>query len=86
MRSAYVLTMGNALRLFFAFVLAVALVVLVVQLRADPQPTGPELVSEVQQLPMVVGTKFPEPISTIFILGGASAMGLWKLARKMNLV
>ena len=51
-----------------------------------PQPVGPELVSDAQQMPMVVGTSFPEPISTIFILGGASAMGLWKLARKMNLV
>lgn len=74
------------MRLFFACVFVVALVVLVAQLKADPQPTGLELASEAQQLPMVVGTSFPEPISTVFILGGASAMGLWRLARKMNLI
>jgi hypothetical protein len=69
----------------------VALVVLVAQLRADPQPSpvvaqAQQLQPNVEHYPAVVGTGFPEPISTIFILGGASAMGLWRLARKFEIV
>jgi len=70
----------------------IALVVIVAQLRADPQPS--QVAVQAQQQPpqssqyhsMLIGTGFPEPISTIFILGGASAMGLWRLARKLELV
>lgn len=74
------------MRLFFAVVFVVALVVLVAQLQADPQPS--QLVMQqrsTEELPLVVGTSFPEPVSTIFILGGASAMGLWRLAKKLEI-
>lgn len=74
------------MRLFFACVFVIALVLLVAQLRADPQTPDQPKAPTAHRLPIVVGTSFPEPISTIFILGGASAMGLWKLARKFELV
>ena len=77
----------GAVRLIFAMVFVIALVVLVAQLRADPQPSQVVVQpAAIAELPMIVGTSFPEPISTVFILGGASAMGLWRLVRKLEIV
>jgi len=73
-------------RLFFACVFIVALVLLVAQLRADPRPETQTMTMQTQQVPMAVKTQFPEPISTVFVLAGASAMGLWKIARKLRLI
>ena len=74
------------MRLFFACVFIVALVLLVAQLRADPRPETQTMTMQTQQVPMAVKTQFPEPISTVFVLAGASAMGLWKIARKLRLI
>jgi hypothetical protein len=64
----------------------VALVILGSQLNAGPQPVAAPTVADSTALPLVVGTTFPEPISTVFILAGAAALGLWKLAQKLKLV
>lgn len=64
----------------------VALVVLVGTLQADPKAESQTVGVEEDTTPLVVGQTFPEPISTVFILAGVAAMGLWKLARKLNLV
>ena len=76
------------MRLLLAFVFVVLLVALVAQLHANP--AGPETVvtSDADGVPLVVGADWPwwEPVSVVFILGGAAAMGLWRLARKLRLV
>ncbi len=64
----------------------VALVVLVGTLRADSKAENQNLRVEEDTTVLIVGETFPEPISTVFILAGAAAMGLWKLARKLDLV
>ena len=64
----------------------VALVVLVGTLRDDPKADSQTVGVEEDTTPLIVGQTFPEPISTVFILAGAAAMGLWKLAQKFNLV
>ncbi len=46
-----------------------------------PEPSPNVVSSE-----LLIGETFPEPISTVFILTGAAAMGLWKLARHFDLV
>ena len=74
------------MRLFFALVFVIALVVLVAQLRADPQPSGPAIEQVRTGAAVIVGTGFPEPVSTVFILGGASALALWRLARRFDVV
>lgn len=74
------------MRLFFACMFVIALVFLVAQLRADPQPDTQSMTAQPDAVPLAVRTQFPEPISTVFILAGASAMGLWKLARRFKLV
>ncbi len=64
----------------------VALVVLVGTLRADSKAENRTVSIEEDTTVLIVGETFPEPISTVFILAGAAAMGLWKLARKLDLV
>jgi len=66
----------------------VALVVLVGTLQADSagEHVQPESSRAVVSSELLIGETFPEPISTVFILTGAAAMGLWKLARHFDLV
>ena len=64
----------------------VALVVLVGTLRADPKAENQTVGVQEETTPLIVAKTFPEPISTVFILAGAAAMGLWKLARRFELV
>ncbi|MBN2581688.1 MAG: hypothetical protein JXL80_01375 [Planctomycetes bacterium] len=66
----------------------VALIVLVGTLHADSssQQSQPAVAATPDSSDLVVGETFPEPISTVFILAGAAAMGLWKLARRFRLV
>ena len=80
------LVQGKAVRLFFACVFVIALVVVVAQLRAGPEPSPEAAGQDTGNLPLAVRTQFPEPISTIFILGGAAAMGLWKVAQKLRII
>ncbi|NIA22518.1 MAG: hypothetical protein GWP05_11280, partial [Anaerolineaceae bacterium] len=56
----------------------VALVVLVGTLRADSNAENRTVGVEEDTTALIVGETFPEPISTVFILAGAAAMGLWK--------
>jgi len=74
------------MRILVLLLCVVALVVLGSQLNAGPQPSPVPTVTDSPDLPLVVGTTFPEPISTVFILAGAAALGLWKLAQKLKLV
>ena len=78
---------GGILKIFFILVFVVALAVLGAQLRGREAPAVESAgVHDGARPPVVVGTTWPEPISTVFILGGAAALGLWKLARKLQLV
>jgi hypothetical protein len=75
---------GGIVRLCLACILVVVLVLVVAQLQAHPK--APEQVARplARPAPTVVGVYEPELISTTFILGGALAMGLWKLVRKFD--
>jgi hypothetical protein len=79
---------GISVRIFFILAFVVALALLGAQLCGRDVPdTQTTITNDVApQTPVVVGTTWPEPISTVFILGGAAALGLWKLARKFQLV
>ena len=74
------------MRIMVLVLCVVALVILGSQLNAGPQPATVPTVADSTNLPLVVGTSFPEPISTVFILAGAVALGMWKLAQKLKLV
>jgi len=75
-------------RLLVACVFAVALVTLAAQLHAVSAPPATVPTTGLDAVPIVVGGQWPwwEPFSLVFILGGATAMGLWKAARKLKLV
>lgn len=74
------------MRLFIAFLCVILLVAVATQLRADRPVAGDTLAGDSAE-PFIVGTGcFPELYSTIFILGGAAALGLWHAARKLGIV
>ena len=79
---------GGAVRLLVACLFAIVLLALVAQLHAISAPPTPPAVTDVDAVPLVVGTDWPwwEPFSLVFVLGGATAMGLWKAARKLKLI
>ena len=74
------------MRLFSIFALVIILAILAAQLRAGRDTQDPATAAPGVQDVAVVATSFPEPISTIFILGGAAGMGLWHLARKFRYI
>jgi hypothetical protein len=73
-------------RLFILILCIAALVILGSQLSASSPPIQYSGVASPQETDFIVGTTFPEPISTVFLLSGAAALGLWKLAQRLNLI
>ena len=74
---------------FCIFLLCIAaVIVLVGTLQADSlsEQVQPEAAKAASSPELLIGETFPEPISTVFILGGASALVLWKLARRLRIV
>ena len=69
-----------------AFGVIVALAVVAAQLNAARLSASAGSPAPSTTAPLVVGTSFPEPISTVFLLGGAVALGLWRMARKLEIV
>ena len=74
------------MRLFIVLAFVVVLALLGSQLSAGRQAAGSLAQMRPADAPLVVGTTFPEPISTVFVLGGAASLALWKLARTFKLV
>jgi len=73
------------MRLVLVLGVVVALAVVAAQLNASRLPADSSATTSHID-PVLVGTSFPEPISTVFVLGGAAALGLWRLARKLQIV
>ena len=73
------------MRLLFIVAFMVVLAVVAAQLNAE-RLTDPTSADAPPALPLVVGTSFPEPISTVFLLGGAAAMAMWRVARRFAIV
>ena len=74
---------------FCIFVCCIAaVVVLVGTLQADSlsEQGQPEVAQAKASSELLIGETFPEPYSTVFFLGGASALALWKLARRLRIV
>ena len=74
------------MRILAVVAFVVVLAFLGSQLNAGREPAGNLAQMRPADIPLVVGTTFPEPISTVFVLGGAAALGLWKLAQKFKLI